>query len=46
LADVDRTLFWRELAAEDIEHGVMIVEKQGFVEVVLEASWTPGGVVT
>lgn len=46
LSDVDRTLEWREVEAETLEEAVKIVEQQPDVEVVLEASWVPGGVVT
>jgi hypothetical protein len=50
LADVDRTIVWREVDAEDLVQAIKIVEQQGDVEVVLEASWkaawTPGSVVT
>ena len=46
LADVERTLEWREVEAEDLEQAIKIVEQQDDVEVVLEASWIPGGVVT
>ena len=46
LADVDRTLEWREVEAESLDHAIKIVEQQDDVEVVLEASWIPGGVVT
>ena len=46
LADVDRTIEWREVEAESLEQAIKIAEQQDNVEVVLEASWTPGGVVT
>ena len=46
LADVDRSVEWREVEADDLMQAVKIVEQQDDVEVVLEASWTPGGVVT
>ena len=46
LADVDRTLEWREVEAESLEQAIKLVEQQEDVEVVLEASWIPGGVVT
>jgi hypothetical protein len=46
LADVDRSLVWREVDAEDLVQAIKIVEQHGDVEVALEASWTPGGVVT
>jgi hypothetical protein len=46
LADIDRSLEWREVEADDLQEAVKIVEQQDGVEVVLEASWTPGGVVT
>ena len=46
LADSDRSLEWREVEADTLEQAIKIVEQQDDVEVVLEASWTPGGVVT
>lgn len=46
LADADRTLEWREVEAKDLQQAIKIVEQQDDVEVVLESSWTPGGVVT
>jgi len=46
LADVDRTLEWREVEAESLEQAIKLVEQQNDVEVVLESSWIPGGVVT
>lgn len=46
LADIDRTLEWREVKAESLQQAVKIVEQQDDVEVVLESSWIPGGVVT
>ena len=46
LADADRTLEWREVEADTLEQAIKIVEQQDDVEVVLEASWIPGGVVT
>lgn len=42
----DRELEWREVEADDLQEAIKIVEQQDDVEVVLEASWTPGGVVT
>ena len=45
-SDADSTLEWREVEADDLEQAIKIVEQQDDVEVVLEASWTPGGVVT
>jgi hypothetical protein len=46
LADIDRSLVWRAIEADDLEHAIKIVEQQDDVEVVLEASTEPGGVVT
>lgn len=46
IADIDRSIEWREVEADDLMQAVKIVEQQEDVEVVLEASWTPGGVVT
>ncbi len=46
LNDVDRTVEWREVEAEDLEQGVKVVEQMEDVEVCLEASVVPGGVVT
>lgn len=46
LADVDRTLEWREVEAETLEAAVKVAEQMPDVEVCLEASIVPGGVVT
>ncbi len=46
LADSDRTMEWREVEAKTLESAIKQVEQQDDVEVVLEASWMPGGVVT
>jgi hypothetical protein len=46
LADIDRSLVWREVEAEDLGDAMKIVEQQDDVEVVLEASTEPGGVAT
>ena len=46
LTDADRSLVWREIEADDLGHAIKIVEQQDDVEVVLEASTEPGGVVT
>ena len=42
LADVDRSVEWREVEADDLMQAVKIVEQEDDVEVVLEASWEPG----
>lgn len=46
LADVDRTLVWRDVEAETLSAAVKAAEAMEDVEVCLEASITPGGVVT
>lgn len=46
LADVDRTLEWREVEAESLSESIKIAEQMSDVEVCLEASLVPGGVVT
>lgn len=46
LADVDRTLEWREVKAETLSEAIKIAEQMEDVEVCLEASVVPGGVVT
>ena len=46
LSDLDRTSEWREVEATSLEEAIKIVEGQEDVEVVLESSWTPGGVLT
>lgn len=46
LADVERTLEWREVEAETLEAAIKVAEAMPDVEVCLEASITPGGVVT
>ena len=45
-SDVPRKLEWREVEAEDLQQAIKIVEQQEDVEVALEASSIPGGVVT
>ena len=45
-SDFDSSLEWREVEADDLEQAIKIVEQQDDVEVVLEASLFPGGVVT
>ena len=46
LADAERTLEWREIKAETLRAGIKIAEQMDDVEVCLEASFIPGGVVT
>lgn len=46
LADAGRTLEWRVVKADTISAAIKIVEQMPDVEVVLEASWIPGGVAT
>ena len=46
LADVDRTLEWREVEAESLSEAIKVAEQMEDVEVCLEASVVPGGVVT
>lgn len=46
LADVDRTLEWREVQAETPDAAIKVAEQMEDVEVALEASVVPGGVVT
>ena len=46
LADVDRSLEWREVQAETLDAAIKVAEAMEDVEVCLEASITPGGVVT
>ena len=46
LADADRTLEWREVKAETLRAGIKLAEQMDDVEVCLEASFIPGGVVT
>lgn len=46
LSDEDRTIQWRGIEAESLTEGVKAAERMGDVEVVLEASLTPGGVET
>ncbi len=46
LADAERTLEWREVKAETLSAGIKLVEQMEDVEVCLEASFIPGGVVT
>lgn len=46
LADTDRTLTWREIEAESLDAAIKIAENMPDVEVCLEASYIPGGVVT
>ena len=46
LADVDRTVEWRTVKASSLDKAIKIAEQMPDVEVCLEASVTPGGVVT
>ena len=46
LADADRTLEWREVEAETLDAAIKVAEQMPDVEACLEASVTPGGVVT
>jgi hypothetical protein len=46
LADTERTLEWRQVEAETLSDAIKVAEKMPDVEVCLEASVIPGGVVT
>lgn len=46
LADVDRTLEWRTVEADTLDEAIKVAEAMEDVEVCLEASSIPGGVVT
>ena len=47
MANVERTLRWCLVEeAESLEQAIKLTEQRDDVEVVLEANWTPGGVVT
>jgi hypothetical protein len=47
MANVERTRRWCLVEeAESLEQAIKIVEQRDDVEVVLEASWIPGGVAT
>lgn len=46
LADADRTLEWREVQAKSLDEAIKVAEQMEDVEVALEASVVPGGVVT
>lgn len=46
LADSERTLEWREIEADTLDQSVELAEQMPDVEVCLEASIYPGGVVT
>lgn len=46
LADVNRTLEWRAIVAHSLEEAIKVAEQMPDVEVCLEASFVPGGVVT
>ncbi len=45
LADTERTREWREVEAETLDAAIKAVEQMPDVEVCLEASLIPGGVV-
>lgn len=46
LADVERSLVWREVQANSLDAAIKVAEQMEDVEVCLEASVVPGGVVT
>lgn len=46
LADVKRTLQWREVKAESLSNAIKVAEQMPDVEICLEASFVPGGVPT
>ena len=46
LSDTDRSLEWRKVKAGSLSEAVKIAEQMPDVEVCLEASLVPGGVVT
>lgn len=46
LADINRTVEWREVAAHDLDEAIKVAEQMPDVEVCLEASFIPGGVLT
>ena len=46
LSDVERTIEWRDVEAETLGEGIKLVEQMPDVEVCLEASFIPGGVLT
>jgi hypothetical protein len=46
LADTERTREWREVEAETLDVAIKVAEQMPDVEVCLEASIVPGGVVT
>jgi hypothetical protein len=46
LADVERTLEWRDVEAETLDAAIKVAEQMPDVEVCIEASVTPGGEVT
>lgn len=46
LADVDRTVEWREVEAETLSAAIKVAEQMEDVEVCFEASIIPGGVAT
>ncbi len=45
LADIERTLEWRQVEAETLSEAIKVAEKMPDVEVCFEASLVPGGVV-
>lgn len=46
LADVERTIEWREVEAQTLSDGIKLVEQMPDVEVCIEASFIPSGVLT
>ena len=46
LSDTERTVEWREVKADSLDGGIKTVEQMPDVEVWLEASFIPGGVLT
>lgn len=46
LADTNRTLEWREVEAATLDAAIKVAEQMPDVEVCLEASVYPGGVLT
>lgn len=46
LADVERTLEWREVESENLSDAIKVAEQMPDVEVCLGSSIVPGGVVT
>lgn len=46
LSDVNRTREWRTVEAETLSDAIKVAEQMPDVEVCLDASFVPGGVVT